>query len=96
MPSWRWCRANVSDLYINPAKEIASGWRATADCLTLANTAILMRLIEDLTKRGVIPTPPSLLRDAVCDLEKCPEQTTRVEDAVRLIKNELMPRITGL
>jgi hypothetical protein len=68
----------------------------TADCLALANTAILMRLIEDLTKRGVIPTPPSLLRDAVCDLEKCPEQTTRVEDAVRLIKNELMPRITGL
>lgn len=65
----------------------------TADCLALANTAILIRLIQDLTERGIIPGPRALLRDAVSDLETCPEQSSRVADAIRLIRMELMPRM---
>jgi len=67
----------------------------TADCLALANTAILMRLIEELTERGAIARPSALLEDAVSDLESCPEFSTRVEDAIRLIRKELMPRLAG-
>jgi hypothetical protein len=57
----------------------------TADCLALANTAILMRLIEELSQRGVIskPSASALLRNAVSDLENCPESSSRVEDAIR-------------
>ena len=29
----------------------------TADCLALANTAILMRLMEELAERNVMPRP---------------------------------------
>jgi hypothetical protein len=65
----------------------------TADCLALANTAILLRLIEHLNKCNIIAQPNTLLRDAVSDLENCPEQSSRVEDAVRLIRKELMPRL---
>ncbi len=65
----------------------------TADCLALANTAILIRLIEMLAELEVIPSPTTLLREAVSDLESCPDLSTRVEDAIRLIRKELMPRI---
>jgi len=41
----------------------------TADSLALANTAILMRLIEELIERGIIGR--SLLRDAESDLASC-------------------------
>jgi hypothetical protein len=66
----------------------------TTDCLALANTAILIRLIQHLTERSVIARPEALLRGAVSDLETCPEQSSRVEDAIRLIRKELVPRIT--
>jgi hypothetical protein len=65
----------------------------TADCLALANTAILVRLIERLIESGVIAKPDALLRDAVSDLETCPESSSRVEDAIKLIRKELKPRI---
>jgi hypothetical protein len=65
----------------------------TADCLALANTAILMRLVEELIKCRAIVSPHALLRDAVDDLANCPERSSRVEDAIRLITQELMPRI---
>jgi hypothetical protein len=67
----------------------------TADCLALANTAILMRLIGELIERGVIARPgaSALLRDAASDLENCPESSSRVEDAIRIIRKELTPRI---
>ena len=69
----------------------------TADCLALANTAILMRLMEALVDRGVIagPAASAMLLDAVTDLEGCPEPSTRVDDAIRIIRRELMPRIAG-
>jgi hypothetical protein len=69
----------------------------TADCLALANTAILMRLMGELIERGVIARPgaSALLRDAVSDLENCPEFSSRVDDAIRIIRKELMPRIVG-
>jgi hypothetical protein len=67
----------------------------TADCLALANTAILMRLIGELIERGVIARPgaSALLRDAVSDLENCPESSSRIEDAIRIIRKELTPRV---
>jgi len=67
----------------------------TADCLALANTAILMRLIEELIERGVIARPTTLLQNAVSDLQGCPERSARVDDAVRLIRKELMPRLVS-
>ena len=69
----------------------------TADCLALANTAILMQLLEELIERGLIAKPgvSALLRDAVSDLENCPEFSSRVDDAIRIIRKELMPRIVG-
>jgi hypothetical protein len=65
----------------------------TADCLVPANTAILMRPIEELIKGHAIANPHGLFRNAVGDLENCPERSSRVEDAIRLITKELMPRI---
>jgi hypothetical protein len=67
----------------------------TADCLALANTAILLRLIEELSERGVVGKPSALLQNAVNDLQTCPERSARVDDAVRLIRRELMPRLLG-
>jgi hypothetical protein len=67
----------------------------TADCLALANTAILVRLMKELIEDGVIAKPHILLLEAVSDLENCPELSARVDDAVRLIRKELMPRILG-
>jgi hypothetical protein len=67
----------------------------TADCLALANTAILMRLLGKLIEHGHIAKPraSALFRDAASDLETCPEFSSRVEDAIRIIRKELMPRI---
>ena len=65
----------------------------TADCLALANTAILLRLIEEVAERGVVARPGALLQNAVSDLQACPEPGARVDDAARLIRNELMPRL---
>jgi hypothetical protein len=67
----------------------------TTDCLALANTAILMRLIDELIERGAITRSTTVFEDAVCDLQGCPERSARVDDAVRLIRRELMPRILG-
>ena len=69
----------------------------TADSLALANTVILIRLIEELIECGVIASPgvSALLRDAVSDLGDCPESGSRVEDAIRIIRKELTPRIVA-
>jgi hypothetical protein len=69
----------------------------TADCLVLANTAILMQLIEELIEHGVIARSgaSALFRDAASDLESCPERSIRVDDAIRIIRKELMPGIVG-
>jgi hypothetical protein len=64
----------------------------TGDCLALANTAVLIRLIEHLSECNIVARPSALLQDAVSDLENCPEQSSRVEDAIRLIMKEVMPR----
>jgi len=37
----------------------------------------------------------TVFEDAVCDLQGCPERSARVDDAVRLIRKELMPRVLG-
>jgi hypothetical protein len=60
--------------------------------LALANTAILMRLIEELIECGAVARPTALLQNAVTDLQGCPERSARVDDAIRLRK-ELMPRL---
>jgi len=41
----------------------------TADCLALAKTAILMRLIEELIECGAVARPTALLQNAVTDLQ---------------------------
>ena len=50
----------------------------TADCLALANTAILMRLIDELIERGAIARSTTVFEDAVCDLQGCPERSARI------------------
>jgi hypothetical protein len=65
----------------------------TVESLALANTAILMQLIEELIEHGVIGRQSALLRDAASDLGSCPESSIRVDDAIRIIRKELMPRI---
>jgi hypothetical protein len=68
----------------------------TLECLPLANTAILIRLLGELIETGVIARPRAgaLLQDAVHDLENCPDSDrTNIEEAVRIIRRELMPRI---
>jgi hypothetical protein len=37
-----------------------------------------------------------VLQNAVSDLQSCPERSARVEDAIRLIRKELMPRLSAL
>jgi hypothetical protein len=69
----------------------------TSDCLAIANTAILIRLIEALIERGVITRPDasSLLRDAVDSLENCPNSDhSNFVDATTIIRKELMLRIS--
>jgi len=64
----------------------------TADCLALANTAILMRLIEQLTAQGAISrfSVSTLLHDAVSDLQNCPD-ASRTSEA-KIIHDELTPK----
>jgi hypothetical protein len=68
----------------------------TAGCLALANTAILMRLMEELAERNVMSRPHArnVLIKALSDLETCLESSSRVDDAKRIIRRELMPRIS--
>ena len=54
---------------------------------------MLMRLIEELIDCGAIARPTPLLQNAVSDLQGCPERSARVDDAIRLIRKELMPRL---
>ena len=44
----------------------------TADCLALANTAILMRLIEQLIEHGVIARASLINRQPNADLDVSP------------------------
>ncbi|HEX2448362.1 MAG TPA: hypothetical protein VHK26_09280 [Methyloceanibacter sp.] len=70
----------------------------TSDSLAIANTAILMRLVEELISSGVItkPTASTVLRDAVDSLLNCPSgEHSNFVDAVTIIRKELMPRIAG-
>jgi hypothetical protein len=60
------------------------------DTLARANTATLMRLIQQLVaRRGC-----SLLA-VLQNLQDCPERSARVDDAIQLIRRELMPWLTG-
>ena len=65
----------------------------TSDCLAIANTAILMRLMEELITQGAITKPAAniVLSDAVNSLANCPSG-----DAVTIIRKELIPRIVGV
>jgi hypothetical protein len=69
----------------------------TTECLALANTAILMRLIEQLIEHGAIARPiaSTMLEDAMSDLQKCADASRTVE-AVTIIRNELIPRFFEL
>ena len=65
----------------------------TSDSLALANTVVLTRLIEELIRRDIIAKNDAntILRDAESSLRNCPERSSRVEDAIRIIRKELMP-----
>ena len=68
----------------------------TSDCLAIANTAILMRLIEELIASGVIerPVAHAVLREATDSLVNCPSgDHSNFVEAVTIIRNELIPRI---
>jgi hypothetical protein len=65
----------------------------TGDCLALAKYRNYDAVIQRLAERNLIGAPIVMLNDAVNDLETWPEQNSRVDDAVRLIRNELMPRL---
>lgn len=70
----------------------------TSDCLALANTVILMRLVEELIKSGVITrsVAGTVMNDAVDSLVYCPNgDHSNFVDAVTIIHKELMPRIAG-
>jgi hypothetical protein len=68
----------------------------TVDCLAIANTAILMQLLDALIERGVIPRPGAnaLLSDAADSLANCPSAGhSNFEEAIRIIRKELMPKV---
>jgi hypothetical protein len=68
----------------------------TADCLAIANTAILMRLVEELIASGVLtrPVATTVLNDAVDSLKSCPSgDHSNFVDAVTIIRQELMPKL---
>ena len=68
----------------------------TSDCLAIANTAILMQLMEQLTTSGVITRPiaNAVLLDAANSLVNCPNgDHSNFVDAVRIILKELIPRV---
>jgi hypothetical protein len=71
----------------------------TSDCLAIANTAILMRLMEELITQGAIARPAAnaVLSDAVNSLMNCPSgDHSNFVDAVTIIRKELIPRIAGV
>ena len=45
----------------------------TADCQPLVNTALFLRLIEELVERGVVARPGPIA-NAVSDLQACPQR----------------------
>ena len=68
----------------------------TIDCLAIANIAILMRLLDELIERGVIPGPRAnaLLSDAADSLANCPSaEHSNFEEAISIIRKELMPKV---
>jgi hypothetical protein len=70
----------------------------TADCLAIANTAILMRLVDELIACGVIsgPAAKTVLKDAVDSLQNCPNgDHSNFVDAVAIIRQELMPKLAS-
>jgi hypothetical protein len=70
----------------------------TSDCLALANTVILMRLVEQLITSGVITrsVATTVFSEAVDSLVNCPNgDHSNFVDAVTLIRKELMPRVAG-
>lgn len=69
----------------------------TSDCLAIANTAILMRLMEELITKGAItrPVANTVLCDAVDSLCPSGDHSNFVE-AVTIIRKELIPRIVGV
>jgi hypothetical protein len=54
----------------------------TADCLALANTAILLRLIEEPIDCGMIGRLGAFLQNAMSDLQGCTERSSCVDDAI--------------
>ena len=54
--------------------------------------AILMRLIEELIERGAVATDPLAARRRDRS-GRVPERSARVDEAIRLISRELMPRL---
>ncbi len=86
-----WKEAQDDDLDLRGGMSMLS--EDTGDCLALANTAILMRLIEELIESGAVAQPTALLHNAVGDLQDCRERSARVDDAIRVIRMELMPRL---
>ena len=71
----------------------------TSDCLAIANTAILMRLMEELIANGAITrlATNTVLCDAVGSLENCPSgDHSNFVEAVTIIRKELIPRIVGV
>jgi hypothetical protein len=64
----------------------------TADCQPLVNTALFLRVIEELVERGVVarPGPYCKCRERSASL---PGGSARSDDA--LIRSELMPRLLG-
>ncbi|MGZ8417090.1 MAG: hypothetical protein ACXWVQ_08930 [Methyloceanibacter sp.] len=71
----------------------------TSDCLAIANTAILMRLMEELITQGAIAKPAAnaVLSDAVHSLMNCPTgDHSNFVDTVTIIRKELMPRIAEM
>jgi hypothetical protein len=70
----------------------------TSDCLAIANTAILMQLMEELITQGAIARPAAnaVLSDAVNSLMNCPSgDHSNFVDAVTIIRKELIPRLAG-
>jgi hypothetical protein len=69
----------------------------THDGLAMANTAVLLQLIEELIELGVITRPgaSALLRHAVDNLKNCPTaDRSNTADAITIIRMELLPRIS--
>ena len=70
----------------------------TSDCLAIANTAILMRLLEELVASGIIKRPiaRAVLSDATDSLVNCPSgDHSNFVEAAAIIRKELMPRLAG-